>query len=137
MLKRWLYTLSFRLARWWSIRHRPVAAVESVLVLGEAPHPATQPGDVPDSFQDYLVIEDVINDLAAKQAWLSAYIDSHRSTLDPTALGRLLALHGQNAARLGRLLRDQRALSGEVVEGLTDAINLALDELSVRFGTPL
>lgn len=90
-----------------------------------------------ETYEEYLAIEDIINDLAAKQAWLSAYIDSHREELTPIIIARLLALHGQNASRLGKLLRDQQALSGKVVDGLSDAINLALDELSIILGTEL
>jgi hypothetical protein len=67
-------------------------------------------------------------------------------TLVPTAgregvplreLAHLLALHSQNAARLGRLLRDKRALSGEAAEGLSSAIDQALDELATEWGIDL
>jgi hypothetical protein len=86
---------------------------------------------------DFLVIEDVLKDLSAKQAWLSEFIDSHSDELHPALLVRLLTLHGQNAARLGKLLRDQQTLSGEAADGITAAIDQALDELSVILGTPL
>ncbi|MDF1513855.1 MAG: hypothetical protein P1S60_08610 [Anaerolineae bacterium] len=148
MLKRWIYTLCFKTARWWVVRTLPEYNPDQVLTLGDSvetassrhtrsPNAAPQPESLEASLEEYLVIEDIINDLAAKQAWLSSYIDSHREDLEPTSLARILALHGQNASRLGRLLRDQHVLSGEVVEGLSEAINLALDELSVRFDTPL
>lgn len=39
--------------------------------------------------------------------------------------------------RVARLLRDQRALSGEAAEGLTEAIAQALDELSTEVGVAL
>jgi hypothetical protein len=52
-------------------------------------------------------------------------------------LAHLLALHSQNAARLGRLLRDQRALSGEAADGLSNAITQALDELATEWGIDL
>ena len=50
---------------------------------------------------------------------------------------QLFALHGLNASRLGRLLRDQRALSGEAADGIAGAIAQALDELSSELGAEL
>jgi len=88
-------------------------------------------------------IADIINDLAAKQAALSAHIDDALSDADDEApphiadLVKLFSLHGQNAARLGRLLRDQRALSGDAADGISGAIAQALDELSTELGTAL
>jgi len=83
-------------------------------------------------------IEEVIGDLASKQATLSDLIDT---CMDRGAhlqsLVKLFALHGQNASRLGRLLRDQRALSGEAADGIAGAIAQALDELSSELGTDL
>ena len=86
---------------------------------------------------DLLVIEDVISDLAAKQAWLSDYIVSHMDELSCSMVVRLLSLHGQNASRLGKLLRDQQALSGEASDGISLAIELAMEELSEILGTDL
>ena len=86
---------------------------------------------------DLLVIEDVICDLAAKQAWLSEYIETHQEDLSSSMLVRLLTLHGQNASRLGKLLRDQLALSGEAADGISVAIEQAMEELSVILGTDL
>jgi hypothetical protein len=104
-------------------------------------------------------IEDVIADLAAHQRLLSACIEAildhepaprhHQASFldeagpgleEPLELGelrRLLALHGQNASRLGRLLRDQRALSGEAADGIAGAIAQALDELGTEWQVPL
>ncbi len=83
-------------------------------------------------------IAEIIDDLAAKQARISAYIDSCIDDgLPVDTLAHLLALHGQNASRLGRLLRDQRALSGEAADGIAGAIAQALDELSNELGAPL
>jgi len=90
-------------------------------------------------------IEDVIEDLAARQAALSGYIDfvvssverGELSTLTLDEMVTLLRLHGQNASRLGRLLRDQRALSGEAADGISGAIAQALDELSTELGVEL
>jgi len=86
-----------------------------------------------------LTIEDIIIDLATRQRQLSQYIDTHthRDDFYVEDLARLLALHGQNASRLGRLLRDKRALSGDAADGLTGAIAQALDELSTELGVQL
>jgi hypothetical protein len=90
------------------------------------------------------LIAGVIADLAAKQQCLSAFIDDllRLAAASPEAvpardLTHLLALHGQNATRLGRLLRDKRALSGEAADGLSSAISQALDELSTEWGIEL
>lgn len=84
-------------------------------------------------------IELVIADLSVKQALLSQYIDRLRE--DPNAdsrdLCRLLSIHGANASRLGRLLRDQQVLRGDGHDLLQQAINTALDELSAELGVEL
>lgn len=88
--------------------------------------------------EDTADINQVIADLATKQAQLSAYIDTCLAQgRDLTALAHLLALHAQNASRLGRLLRDKKALSGEAADGLSDAIAVALDEIATLRGTDL
>jgi hypothetical protein len=84
-----------------------------------------------------LIIEDVIADLAAQQAWLSDYIQTHMASLDISVLVRLLTLHGQNASRLGKLLRDQHALSGEKADGISQALEAAMVELSFILGMDL
>ena len=90
------------------------------------------------------VIQDLVGDLMAKQQALSTLIDrllaeEARSpgTLSMQDLARLMALHSQNASRLGRLLRDKRALSGEAADGFAGAIGQALDELSTEWGIDL
>jgi hypothetical protein len=90
------------------------------------------------------VIAGIIGDLAAKQQRLSAYIDDLLSLAADRPDGasirdiaHLLALHSQNAARLGRLLRDKRALSGEAADGIAGAIAQALDELGSEWGLEL
>jgi hypothetical protein len=84
-------------------------------------------------------ISGIIADLAAKQAALSSYIDACLASgeADVHAVAHLLALHGQNASRLGRLLRDQRALSGDAADGIAGAIAQALDELSTELEVTL
>jgi len=84
-------------------------------------------------------IETIIADLAAKQARLSAYVDEllDEGEATPTEVARLLALHGQNAARLGRLLRDRQALGGGSLDDLQDLVNRALDMAGPHLGLEL
>ena len=82
-------------------------------------------------------ITDILQDAQARQAQLSAYIDEAMAEgVDTDTAVKLFALHAQNASRLGRLLRDQRALGGQAAEGLTAAIAAALDELGTEIGLP-
>jgi len=86
-------------------------------------------------------IDEVITDLAEKQTMLSEYISSTLGDADSgvTAdrLIRIIELHGRNASRLGRLLRDRRALSGAASDGISAAIAQALEELQTELGTQL
>jgi hypothetical protein len=86
---------------------------------------------------DLTSLDDIIEDLAIRQARLSAYIDSQGEDISVDEIVKLLRLHGQNASRLGRLLRAKRALSGEAADGLSGAIAQALDELSTELGVEL
>ena len=81
----------------------------------------------------------IVLDLLAKQNRLSRYIDSHLGDekMALPDLARLLAIHSQNASRLGRLLRDKRALSDRAADAMTAAIDQALDELSAEWGIEL
>ena len=94
-----------------------------------------RPEDVP-----RIDLNRIILDLAAKQAQLSAMIDHCLQDInghDLRDIARLMALHAQTASRLGRLLRDQDALSGNTADQLQEAINFALDELSEEWGVEL
>jgi hypothetical protein len=83
-------------------------------------------------------IDDIIADLAAKQAALSQYLDEKLTPdVDLAGLTGLFELHAQTASRLGRLLRDRRALSGEASDGISGAIAQALDELATELQTDL
>jgi hypothetical protein len=84
-------------------------------------------------------IDAVIADLAAKQQCLSRYIDECLAAGGTAVqdIARLLALHSQNAGRLGRLLRDQKALGGDGAGSMKHIIDLALDELSEEWGIEL
>ena len=81
-------------------------------------------------------IDDVINDALDKQARLSAILDD-TPDVNGEDLAKLLAIHGQNASRLGRLLRDKRALSGESADSLLTALGTALDEIATELGITL
>ena len=82
-------------------------------------------------------IADAIALLSHNLATLATYINSHIDDLDPDQAAQLLALQGQNLSRFSRMLRDQRALSGEAADGIAGAIAQALDELSTELGTDL
>jgi hypothetical protein len=94
---------------------------------------ATRPQDPPRT------IDEVFADLAEKQAALSAYIDSllYDEDADLEDIARVLKIHGMNASRLGRLLRDRRALSGKAADGIAGAVAQALDELSTELNVDL
>jgi hypothetical protein len=88
--------------------------------------------------RDLTQISDVVADLAERQTQLSEYlVERLAEGAEIGEVAWLFALHGQNASRLGRLLRDQRALSGAAADGLLAAIGAALDELSTELGIKL
>ncbi len=88
---------------------------------------------------DGVSIDAIIENLYERQLRLDAVIDeilvANQASL--VELTHLLQLHGQNASRLGRLLRDRRALSGDAADGISDAIAKALDELGSEWGGDL
>jgi hypothetical protein len=76
-------------------------------------------------------IEAIVADLITKQSHLSGYIDRCIAAgIEVPVLLRLFALHGQNASRLGRLLRDRLALEGRGGDELAEALTLAPDEVA-------
>jgi len=90
------------------------------------------------------MIRDIVLDLVAKQQALSALIDrclaedaGGAGAVAAGGLARLMALHSQNAARLGRLLRDKRALADDDGDGINPAIARALDALSKQWDIDL
>ncbi len=83
-------------------------------------------------------IDVVIDSLFHRQLQLDEYIDRiWQSDVTIEQVTHLLRIHGQNASRLGRLLRDRRALSGDAADCISGAIGLALDELSTELGVKL
>jgi len=90
------------------------------------------------STHDLRTIDGIVADLAERQARLTAYLEQVLTEGgDIAEVAKVFALHGQNASRLGRLLRDKRALSGDSADGLLDAIGKALDEISTELGIRL
>lgn len=78
-------------------------------------------------------IGDVADDLLRKQQQLSAYIDGQMvEGLDSEEMIKLFALLAQNASRLGRLLRDKRALDGDSPDGMLEAISKIFDEVNTE-----
>jgi hypothetical protein len=91
-----------------------------------------------DGGRDLTQIGEVVADLAERQRQLTDFLATQIDEgADITQIARLFALHGQNASRLGRLLRDQRALTGKSADGLLEAIGQALDEISTELGIKL
>ena len=84
-------------------------------------------------------IDDVIEDLFQRQSQLSGFIETQavHGEVEINDMAKLLGLLGQNASRIGRLLRDKRALSGDAADGLLSAIGKALDEISTELGVKL
>jgi hypothetical protein len=54
--------------------------------------------------------------------------------LDAAALARLAPLAFRGSQTVARLLRDQRALTGDSADGIAGAIGQALDELATEWG---
>ena len=79
-------------------------------------------------------MDDVIADLQAKIERISDMIDR---TEEPQEVKALFALYAQSTNRLGRLLRDKRALGGESADSLMEVIGKALDEISTELGIKL
>lgn len=85
-------------------------------------------------------IDDVIRDTLNKQARLSDYLNQEMNgdeKMKSDTLLKLVSLHGQNASRLGRLLRDQRILSGGADEELLELLGETLDELGEEWDVAL
>ena len=84
-----------------------------------------------------VALDDLIARLAGQQAALARRIDRCWSDLDPLPLARLLSLHGENAARLGLLLRHWHAIHGPPQNPLDAAIDAALHKLGTEWGIEL
>jgi hypothetical protein len=85
--------------------------------------------DLPKADRVPIEIDDVISRLADQQTHLSRHLDRRWDDLDARRLVRLLLTYGQNASRLGRLLRVRCLLYGQANEGLEDLLHRAGDFL--------
>ena len=111
--------------------------VRGATVLADIATRDPGPAQVPKGGLD---LNAVIYDLAEKHAQVSALIDDcleSPETARPGEMLRLMQHHAQTASRLGRLLRDQQAVSGPVDDALLAAIGRTLDELSAEWGIDL
>ena len=81
-------------------------------------------------------IDDVVADLLAKQEKLSGFIDGFNGD-NVQDLLPVLSLLGQNASRIGRLLRDQKIVGGDSADKALLLLDQALDELDREFEADL
>jgi ABC-type transporter Mla subunit MlaD len=80
-------------------------------------------------------LDGVIAELEERMRQLGDYIDRSVAQADNTAdVVKLFALYGQSASRMGRLLRDRRALSDEAADSLSSLVGRLLDEVSTELG---
>jgi predicted AAA+ superfamily ATPase len=82
-------------------------------------------------------LSDIIADLNRRRQQLATYIDTHLAELDADAYTRLVALEGQLASRIGRLMRDKKQVQGDEMDELDKMIDEALDQLSEEWGIEL
>jgi uncharacterized protein YoxC len=69
-------------------------------------------------------IDDLIDDLMEKQARLSALLDR---VMDIREAMMLVSLHSQNAARLGKLMLNKKALEKDAEDPFQQALNEVLN----------
>ena len=86
-------------------------------------------------YSQAVTIESAIDGLVDKMHRMDSIITAGQ--LENADLFRVFELYTQASSRLGRLLRDKRALSGDAADGIAGAIAQALDELSTELGVEL
>lgn len=81
-------------------------------------------------------IDEVVGGLAVWQRYIGEQLAHVAAGGAPPSEDwmRLVELYSLTAGRLGRLMRDRRALQGEAADGLVGAIAQALDELRTELG---
>jgi uncharacterized protein YoxC len=84
--------------------------------------------------KEFTSIDDLIDDLMEKQARLSALLDR---VMDVREAMMLVSLHSQNAARLGKLMLNKKALEKDAEDPFQQALNEVLDELEEELGLSL
>jgi hypothetical protein len=77
--------------------------------------------------KEFTTIDDLIDDLMEKQARLSALLDR---IMDVREAMMLVSLHSQNAARLGKLMLNKKALQKDAEDPFQQVLNEVLDELT-------
>jgi hypothetical protein len=102
----------------------------------KADTPSQQLIVVHEAAEEVETLDMVIAELRERFTQLGKMIDRLASAEEPKdgLLVKVFAQHAQSASRLGRLLRDRRALSGEAADGFVGALGLALDELAGLWG---
>jgi hypothetical protein len=111
--------------------------VRGTTVLADIAARDSGPAQAPEGGLD---LNAVIYDLAEKHAQVSALIDQcleSPETARPGELLRLMQHHAQTASRLGRLLRDQKAVASPVDVEWLAALGRTLDKLSAEWGVEL
>ncbi|TEU12319.1 MAG: hypothetical protein E3J21_21295 [Anaerolineales bacterium] len=84
--------------------------------------------------KEFTTIDDLIDDLMEKQARLSALLDRVRDVREAMML---VSLHSQNAARLGKLMLNKKALAKDARDEFEEALNDVLEELTEELGLKL
>lgn len=82
-------------------------------------------------------LEETIGNLGYLHRKLFEYIEDHFPNLEVQEIVSLFSLFGQNSNRIGRLLRDLRAISGETSDSLAGAIASALGSVGDEMGINL
>jgi hypothetical protein len=84
--------------------------------------------------KEFTTIDDLIDDLMAKQARLSALLDR---VMDVREAMMLVSLHSQNAARLGKLMLNKEALQKDARDEFEETLNEVLGEIVEELGLSL
>ena len=84
--------------------------------------------------KEFTTIDDLIDDLMAKQARLSALLDR---VMDVREAMMLVSLHSQNAARLGKLMLDKKALQKDPRDEFEETLDKVLAEVTEELGLRL
>ena len=84
--------------------------------------------------KEFTSIDDLIDDLMAKQARLSALLER---VVDVREAMMLVSLHSQNAARLGKLMLNKKALQKDARDEFEEAFQEVLEELTEELGLGL
>jgi hypothetical protein len=84
--------------------------------------------------KEFTTIDDLIDDLMAKQARLSVLLDR---VMDVREAMMLVSLHSQNAARLGKLMLNKKALQKDPRDEFEEALASVLADLEEELGLSL